>query len=375
MPPLNLLIKPSSGICNIRCKYCFYRDITEKREQASYGFMTEETLENVIRKALEFADKECTIAYQGGEPSLVGLDFYKKSIELQNKYNLKKITIHNAIQTNGYRMSEDWAKFLSENNFLVGLSLDGIKDTHDPYRNTFENKGTFNEVMKTVNLFNKYHIEYNILTVVNAKTSKRIDSIYSFYKRNGFKYLQFIPCLDPLGEEAGQNDYSLTPKAYGDFLKHLFDLWYRDIQKGEFISIRQFDNYVQMLAGYPPESCGMSGVCICQNVVEADGQVYPCDFYVIDQYKLDNLNYCSFEDINQKMKEKNFIESSFELNQECRTCKFLNICHGGCKRYREPKLDDKYQLNYFCESYYDFFEHSIEKIKELAVQLMRGTNN
>src|SRR5699024_5362855 len=139
-------------------------------------------------------------------------------------------------------------------------------------------------------------------TVVNAQTAKKIQSIYTFFKKNGFRYLQFIPCLDPLGEEPGQRDYSLTPEAYGEFLCRLFDLWYKDLMNGEEVSIRQFDNYIQMLMGYPPESCGMSGVCSFQNVVESDGSVYPCDFYVLDEWKLGNLNINSFPELEEKRK-------------------------------------------------------------------------
>lgn len=372
MPPIHLLIKPSSGACNLRCRYCFYHDEMKNREQASFGMMTEETLTNVIRKALDYAEGQCTIAYQGGEPTLIGLDFFKKSIELQKQYNHKKLVIHNAIQTNGYALDEEWAKFFAENHFLVGLSMDGTRETHDRYRLSVAGEGTFREVQRTARMFDRFGVEYNILTVVNGQTARKIQSIYTFYKKNGFRYLQFIPCLDPLGEEPGSREYSLTPKAYGEFLCRLFDLWYRDLMQGEEVSIRQFDNYVQMILGYPPESCGMSGICSYQNVVEADGGVYPCDFYVLDGYCLGNLNVCGFEEIQEKRREIGFVEESREIHPDCRECRWFPLCRGGCKRYREPRNEDgQLRKNCFCESYEVFFAYAGERMQRIAASLLR----
>ena len=158
---IHLLIKPASGLCNLRCRYCFYCDITQKREQASYGIMSLETLEAVIEKALEAARTECTIAYQGGEPTLAGLDFFRKSIEMQKKHNRRKITIHNAIQTNGMVIDEEWARFFAENHILVGLSIDGTKETHDACRVDERGNGTYHQVMRAARLFDRFQVEYN----------------------------------------------------------------------------------------------------------------------------------------------------------------------------------------------------------------------
>lgn len=367
MPPIHLLIKPSSGACNLRCRYCFYHDVMENREQAFLGFMSPEIQEHLIQKALERADGQCTFAYQGGEPTLIGLDYFKRAAELEAKYNRKGVTIHHAIQTNGYALDEEWARFFVENRYLVGLSMDGTQQTHDRYRVDPAGEGTFRQVQRTARMFDRFGVEYNILTVVNGQTAKKIQSIYTFYKKNGYRYLQFIPCLDPLGEEPGSREYSLTPKAYGEFLCLLFDLWYRDLMAGEEISIRQFDNYIQMLLGYPPESCGMSGVCSFQNVVEADGGVYPCDFYVLDEYCLGNLNRDSFEDLERRRKELQFVEESRAVDPDCGQCRWYPICRGGCKRYREPRTEQGVlRKNFFCESYQMFFAHSISRMEEIA---------
>ena len=206
MPPLSLLIKPASGLCNLRCRYCFYHDVAENREVDSYGIMSEKTLENVLEKALAASEDEITIAYQGGEPTLAGLDFFKKSVEIQNAHNRKRLRINNAIQTNGFHLTPEWAEFFRDNHFLVGLSVDGIMDVHDGNRVDAGGAGTFSAIMKTADLFDQYRVDYNILTVVTLPLARRVRAAYRFFKRRGFRYLQFIPCLDPWGSpSAGRN--------------------------------------------------------------------------------------------------------------------------------------------------------------------------
>lgn len=366
MPVISLLIKPASSNCNLRCKYCFYHSIADHRDTKSYGIMDIDTLEILVKKALEYADTACTFAFQGGEPTLVGLDFFERLIEFQEKYNKKNININNVLQTNGMLIDDRWAKYLHDNNFLVGLSLDGTKAIHDMNRVDALNKGTFTKVMKTVDIFNEYRVEYNILFVVNSMVARHPIKIYNFFKKNNFKYIQFIPCLDPLDEEPGGNLYSLTPERFTVFLKTLFDAWYEDIIKGDMISIRYFDNLVSMLMGYPPENCGMSGICQCQFVVEADGGVYPCDFYVIDKWYLGNIKEKGVEEIVQSEVAKEFIEVSRYIDPKCRECKWINLCRGGCKRNREPFVDDKPVLNYFCPSYMEFFEYATPRLYQMA---------
>lgn len=369
MPPISLMIKPSSGMCNLRCRYCFYHDLTKQNVLEPRRFMAEETLEQVLRKTLEAAEGECTIAYQGGEPTLIGLEFYQKSVELQCKYNKKNVKIYNALQTNGVGLNSKWAEFFSEHRFLVGLSLDGTSETHDAYRRDAAGRGTFEQVLKTAKLFDRYGVDYNILTVVHAQTAGHAEEIYRFYQQNGFRYLQFIPCLDPLGEVQGNREYSLTANAYGAFLKTLFDLWYRDLRTDRAVSIREFDNYIQMLLGYPPESCSMGGRCSTQYVVESDGSVYPCDFYVLERYRLGSLRQNSFEELDRRREALGFLDEAKEPDQRCRTCRYYSLCRGGCKRYREPFQNGSYQRNVFCEAYREFFSYAAARMLGLARQL------
>lgn len=363
MPPISVLIKPASGNCNLRCEYCFYYDTMSKREQPSYGMMSEETLEAVMKQVFAYAEGECTIAYQGGEPTLIGLSFFEKSMELQEKYNTKKIKVYNALQTNGYHTDKKWAEFFVKNHFLVGVSLDGGPKVHDLYRKNAKGEGSFYKIMENIDLFKKMGVEFNILSVVNGKTAPQIEKTYAFYKKNGLDYLQFIACLDPLGEEPGKRDYSLTPEVYGEFLIKLFNLWFGDLQQGKQPFIRQFENYIAMLLGQMPESCDMRGICGMQYVVEADGAVYPCDFYVLDQYKLGNFNSDTVETVNEKRQKIGFIEESENHDEKCRECRYYPLCRGGCRRNRQAEAP---YGQYFCKSYEMFFDACLPRMMEIA---------
>lgn len=356
----------------MRCRYCFYNDISNKRAQRSYGFMNVDLLEIIVRKALNEVEDACTFAFQGGEPTLAGLDFYKKLVEYEQKYNQRNIEINNTIQTNGLAIDEEWAHFLAQNHFLVGISLDGPKKIHDLYRIDDQSKGTFQRIIKAINLFDHYHVKYNILTVVTAQVARDIHKIYNFFKNKNFTYLQFIPCLDPLEEEPGGYRFSLTPEKYSYFLKMLFDLWYRDVMKGHIISIRYFDNLLQLLMGYPPEACGMVGHCNCQFIIEANGGVYPCDFYVLDKWDLGNIKNHSFSQLLNSPTAQQFIQSSTYIDPVCQECPWFRLCRGGCRRWREPFVDEKLRLNYLCSAYKEFFAYTIDRFKNIIEKIQAG---
>lgn len=366
MPPLSLLIKPASGNCNLNCKYCFYIDVADKREVKSYGMMATDTLEVIVKKAIEKAEGTLTIAFQGGEPTLVGMDFYESLIEFEKKYKKPNLIINYGIQTNGILIDDKWAQFFAKNSFLVGLSLDGYDYIHNKLRTNVKGEGTFDRVIQAARLFDKYKVPYNILTVVTANIAKKINQVYKFYKSEGFSHMQFIPCLDPLYEKRGTHDYSLTPSLYGKFLKDLFDLWYKDIKRDEYVYIRYFENLLQMILGYYPEACGMLGRCSNQYVIESDGSVYPCDFYVLDEYRIGNLTKDSFEQIDERFKATSFIQESLDKDPNCKKCQWYTLCYGGCKRDRELAGKDQSLNNYFCNSYQDFFEYTFPRFKELA---------
>ena len=373
MPALSLLIKPASGNCNMRCRYCFYADELDNREIRSYGKMSVDTMHTIVDKAMEYGDYECTIAFQGGEPTLAGLDFYRELVAYVTAHeNPKKLKIHYALQTNGYLINEEWAAFLGENHFLVGVSLDGLKEIHDRYRLDAAGKGTYQRVISAIRLLEKHQVEYNILTVVTAATARNGQKIYNYCKKNHFGYQQYIECLDPIGEEPGQHEYSLTPEKYGEFLKSMFDAWYLDMRSGTYVYNRYFENLMMIMAGQQPESCNMRGVCGKQWVFEADGSVYPCDFYALDQWCLGNINKNSFEEMDQKRDELGFIQWSMRRQEDCQKCRWFGLCRNGCRRNREPVTAEHTNRNYFCKSYQMFFEYAYPRLEEIYQLYMAG---
>lgn len=366
MPPISVLMKPASSMCNMRCDYCFYSDEAQKRTTASFGFMEETTLKNVIRRTLLQADGGASYVYQGGEPTLRGLDFFEKAVQYQKQYNKKNLFVSNAIQTNGYALDEEWCRFLKKNHFLVGFSVDGTEEIHNTHRHSRDGRGTYGRVRTAARLLDQYGVDYNILTVVTADAASHIEEIYEEYRRNGWKYQQYIPCLDPLDEEGGGKEFSLTPRMYGEFLIALFERWYEDYQKGRQPYIRSFVNYINLAAGYQAEACDQRGRCSLQYVVEADGSVYPCDFYMLDAYNLGNFNADRLCDIDRKRKEIGFAERSEQLEEECISCPHYFLCRGGCQRCRDFYPESGRYKNRFCEGYRMFFETCGERMQKLA---------
>lgn len=351
----------------MRCKYCFYSDVSESRSIPSYGIMTEDTLEALTKKVFDSAEEAAGFLFQGGEPTLAGLPFYEKLIELQKKYNTRGIPIQNSTQTNGYAINDEWASFFAKNGFLVGLSIDGTRDTHNSLRVDACGKGTYDKVMNAARLFEKYGVEFNILCVVNNFVARYPRKVYNELKR--FKYLQFIPCLDPFDGEKQQ--FSLTTERYASFLCATFDEYFRDFMAGNYISIRNFDNYVRIFMGYPPENCAMCGRCTCYFVAEGDGSIYPCDFYVLDEWRLGSINEASFEELIETDKAKEFVAASEHVSEKCRSCRYFPLCRGGCRRDREPFSDGHPSLNRLCSAYEKFFAYTHERMAEMARVLMQ----
>jgi len=369
---LSVMIKPSSSNCNMRCSYCFYHDISNKRAQRTYGFMNVNILEIIVQKAFTEAEQEVTFAFQGGEPTLIGLDYFENLIRYEKKYNQRKIKVNYAIQTNGLLIDQEWAQFLAKNHFLVGISLDGPKSIHDIFRKDHKGKGTYQRVIEGIENLKKYRVDFNILSVVTSQLARHPHQVYRYFQKKGFNYLQFIPCLYPLGESPDSYPYSLAPERYGSFLKKLFDLWHHDVVYHNIVSIRYFNNLLQMILGYPPEACDITGHCSCQFIIEANGGVYPCDFYVIDQWHLGNIKEQSFTQLFNSPLAQHFIQSSTYIDPACRECPWFPLCRGGCRRWREPFVDEKPRLNYLCPAYRDFFAYTIERFKEIAEKIKAG---
>lgn len=371
MPAVNVLIKPASSACNMRCAYCFYRDEAERREQAFTGMLSREGMEKVICAAMEYAEGMCTFAFQGGEPTLAGLDFYRDVVQLEKKHQKPGVRICNTIQTNGYGVDDQWACFFAENRFLVGLSLDGPADIHNLNRVDPAGKGTFNAVMRAARLLDKRRAEYNILCVVTGRNARSITQIYNFFKKQDFRWLQFIPCLEPMEQERGREKYHLSPEDYGEFLIRLFDLWYADLRRGRYVSIRHLDNWLSILLGERPESCAMTGRCSVQFVVEGDGGVYPCDFYVTDEWRLGTVGQETFAQMNSCETARRFITASLEVPEACRACEFYPLCRNGCRRDRLT-AEDRLDRSCYCGAYRRFFTERYPALCDAARYILQA---
>lgn len=365
MPPLTLMIKPASGLCNLRCSYCFYADVTARRETASYGLMTDATLENLMRRAFAYADGFVSFAFQGGEPTLAGKDFFRRVLALEKRYNSRGLQVHNSIQTNGYTIDAEWVRIFREGQFLVGVSVDGTQALHDACRLDAAGHPTYDRVMQSLELLRQGGVDYNILCVVNQLIAQQPRAVFENLKRHG--YLQFIPCLDDLDGSSGP--YSLDPLTYGHFLIETFDLYEKAWRQGKPVSIRHFDNWVGMCLGQPPESCAMGGRCGQYYLLEADGSVYPCDFYVLDAWRMGNINETTFARLSRSPVGEAFRKVSWEVDDACRACPHYALCRGGCRRDREPVVEGHPALNRLCPGHKLFFDARGQRLQALARQI------
>lgn len=319
--------------------------------------MTDETADVLIQKIREYRPSALCVMFQGGEPLLAGLEFYK-SFAAKIKGNIKA-PVSFSLQTNGLLIDDGFAQFFKENGFLVGVSLDGDRKTNDRYRLDTNGGSVFEQALRSISILKKHEVDFNILSVIDGENAGDIESTYSFFKEQGFGFLQFIPCIDE------SNGVSLTPEKYAAFLKKSFDLWYEDFINGRYISMRHIDNYINILMGNLPENCAMCGVCGNYFVVEANGDIYPCDFYCIEEYKIGSVFGERPFETNEK--QKRFIEQSLLIHEKCRECRYYRLCRGGCRRDRDESLT----ANIYCKAYKDFFDYSADRMNKIA-ELLEG---
>lgn len=381
MPAASILIKPASAACNIACRYCFYHDIACARERGVRPVMSDETLEALTRKAMAYAEGQVTFAWQGGEPTLAGLDFFRRALELQRAYARPGLKVENTIQTNGMLVDDEWASFFKEHGFLVGLSIDGGRKVNDAARVDRQGRGTFSKVMRAVDVLRRHNVDFNVLTVVTAQSAARPAEVYRFLTKQGFDWLQFIPCMDD--SALGGSPWAVEPRAYGEFLCGVFDLWYEDFCRGSAPDVRMFSNLAQMAAGFAPEECGMCGRCTTYFAVESDGSVYPCDFYTTDAWLLGNVRDDEgFQELFDSPRSRSFMAASVQKPPQCLLCPWYRLCRGGCRRWRDlgrttsdfrgEEAPGGLGLNYLCEGYEVFFEHCSGRIARLGQVVRRN---
>ncbi|MCF7943760.1 MAG: anaerobic sulfatase maturase [Spirochaetia bacterium] len=358
------LVKPSGPDCNLACTYCFYY---HKQDYFAPGVhrMSDAVLETLIQKSLSGPERQFGFGWQGGEPTLMGLEFYQRAIELQKKYGAGK-NISNSMQTNGILINEEWADFFIKYHFLVGLSIDGPAHVHDHYRVTASGKGTHEEVEKTARMLLNKKVEVNALSVVTDYSAKYPEETYRYLRDLGFTYLQFIPVVETNPENSREAaPYSVTAKAYGEFLCRIFDLWEADFRDGyATISVRLFDTFSHIYMGMQAPECTVRKTCGDYLVVEHNGDIFSCDFFVEDAWHLGNILEDDPREIINSRRQELFGKMKSQLAPKCLKCEWLAFCWGGCikDRVRDPR--DK-RFNHFCEAYKIFFSYADQRFRKL----------
>jgi len=364
MQPFTLLVKPSGSDCNIDCSYCFYKkrpvEIGRGRQR-----MTDEVLEKMVKDYLELRLPVSGFAWQGGEPTLMGLDFYKKAVQFQQQYGVKGQQISNALQTNAILLNEEWCRFLHQSKFLVGISIDGPRRFHDYYRRDYSGSGTFEKVMRAIDLCKKYDVQFNTLTLLNNKNVEHPDELIDFFVHHGIKYLQFIPCVETNPSTGAVADFSITPEQYGRFLCRTFDRWYD--YGPEKLSIRDFESVLSYCATGKHTICTYDRQCSGYIVIEHSGDAFCCDFFVEPRWRIGNIFETPIEQLASSRVKRTFARAKERLPDKCLLCQHLAVCRGGCMKDRA--VFDRRQFlheSYFCQSYKRFFDYALPRFMQIA---------
>lgn len=362
----SLLIKPASAVCNIDCSYCFYLDREADPYKALPGRrMPLETLERLVDTYLFYSYPRSAFAFQGGEPTLAGLPFFEKLVEYQQQYGRNGQEVSNSIQTNGLLVDDAWCGLFQQYRWLVGISMDGPEEMHDLYRLNRQGKGTWRLVMRAIECLQKNRVEFNVLCVVSRANVAKPKELYAFFRKLGVEHIQYIPLseFDGLGQPM---PFTIAPEEYGRFLCDTFDAWWPDRRR---VHIRYFENIAEAVAGQRPGTCTMHETCDSYAVVEYNGDVYPCDFFVEQSWKLGNVNLDSWVEIARRQRRYRFAANKTIPHPTCQVCEYQAICHGGCPKHRHDPRRQFADLDYFCAAYKMIFAKSVGPLKKELARL------
>lgn len=376
--PFHVMAKPIGPICNLDCAYCFYLEKEKLYAPGEQYRMRDDVLEACVRSYLEAHDHgEVAFAWQGGEPTLMGVDFFRRAVELQRKYADGK-TLSNSFQTNGTLLDDHWCEFFAANKFLIGLSIDGPRELHDIYRVDKHGKPSFDSAMRGLELLKKHGVEFNTLTVVHRKNSVHPLDVYRFLREIGSGHIQFIPLVERQPDARARNaglslayppdlvtdagsvqvtPWTVEPRQYGRFLCTIFDEWVANDVGHVFVQL--FETALATWSGLGTTLCVFHERCGAAMIIEHTGDVYSCDHYMYPEYRLGNVMRSSLADIASLPQQLKFGNDKFDtLPRYCRECPVLFACNGECPKHRFAKTPDgEPGLNYLCEAYRTFFTH------------------
>jgi uncharacterized protein len=387
LPPIHVLAKPVGPICNLDCKYCFYLEKEVLFPNTSKWEMSPEVLEGFIRQYIEQQNTdEIYFAWQGGEPTLLGVAYFEQIIALENKYANGK-RIHNAFQTNGVLLDDRWGNFLAKNKFLVGISIDGPEELHDTYRVDKGGQPTFRRVIRGIEILRNNRVEFNTLTTVHHGNSSHPLQVYRFLKGIGSGVMQFIPIVERMAQQSTTNgliliapsfgdnarvtSWSVKPVDYGNFLCAIFDEWVRSDVGLQFVQI--FEESLQMWSGMPSNICIFKKTCGSALAIEHTGDLYSCDHFVYPEYHLGNILERPLAELAGSQRQQEFGNAKFDsLPQQCMRCDVRFACNGECPKHRFAYTEDgEPGLNYLCAGYMKFFRHIDPYMRFMADQLRK----
>jgi uncharacterized protein len=370
--PFNIMAKPVSGRCNLACTYCYYtckpKDLYPDVAPGAM-MMTDEILESFTRQYLEAQPIQCDFNWQGGEPMLAGLEFYRKALDYQKRYRQPNQRVGNAFQTNATLITDEWCEFFAANDVLVGVSLDGPAQWHDYFRRDHAGNGTFHKVQAGLDLLTKHQVEYNVLVTLNRINAPHAGDIYRYFVNRGIRYVQFIPILER-DENGRVTEFSCTPEQFGQFNLDVYNLWAsRDIGK---VSERFIDSVLHAIIFNKAALCCYAQECANAHVLEFNGDLYACDHFVYEEWKIGNIMETPLVELRQDPRLAEFGALKTDLPAVCRECEYLQYCNSGCPKHHVPIGTDPERVNYFCEGYKRFFAEALEPLTGIAQYLRHG---
>jgi uncharacterized protein len=334
--------------------------------------MSDDVLETLVKDYMRLGFPVAGFAWQGGEPMLMGLDFYRRAVELQQKFGRPGRQVSNAMQTNAVLIDEQWCRFLHDYKFLLGVSIDGPKKFHDHYRLDHSGKGTFDKVVGAIEMCKEHKVELNTLTLLNAKNVDHPDEVFDFLVGLGIKFLQFIPCVERDPSTGNPADFSVTPEQYGEFLCRIFDRW-REYGPSK-LSIRDFDSILSYYLTGEHSICTFGSRCNQYIVIEHSGDTFCCDFFVEPKWHSGNITDTPIETLATDGTKQVFAGSKQKLADKCLICRYLSICRGGCLKDRAVTCDDFSRESYFCPAYKRFFDYALPKFMTIAADIRAESN-
>lgn len=361
--PFSLLIKPASADCNLNCKYCFYLGHSALYPETKKHRMSTKVLEKMISSYMSTEQQVYAFGWQGGEPTLMGVDFFRKAVEFQKKYGQQGKVVSNGLQTNAILINDEFAQHLSKYHFLLGVSLDGPSYIHDHYRKYVNEHDTHAYVMKSIDCLKQNNVEFNILTLVNNINVKKAKEVYHYLCDNGFLFHQYIECVE-FDEKGNPLPYTVKGEEWGCFLCEIYDEWIKtDTRK---VSVRLFDSILNYLVENIYIVCKMNQNCCQYFVVEYNGDVYPCDFFVEKELEIGNVIDGTWEEFLKSSVYLEFGKQKALWNDRCRECEYITYCSGDCLKERFYGKKDPQQLSWLCKGWKMFFKHALPGLKELA---------